>query len=99
LTTLARDETGATTPVSSEALVGTTQQQQPTAPVQLTDSLRLVMLALFSDRELEHLVSLRRSGSLTLVARRRLTDAKREELADMLIANRFPTIGWWRRAA
>jgi hypothetical protein len=59
--------------------------------------LKALLLELFTADQLGHLAAIKREREPYLVARRRLDEASREELADMLVANRVPTVGWWRR--
>jgi hypothetical protein len=68
-----------------------------TDPCHVSRHMRELLLELFSADQLQHLAAIKREREPYLVARRRLSGASREELAEMLTANRTPTIGWWRR--
>jgi len=46
---------------------------------------------------LRHLAAALEDRDPELQARRRLGREGAEELADMLIAGRVPTVGWWKR--
>jgi hypothetical protein len=66
-------------------------------PVEVSDSLRLLIANSFTASELRHLAVIRDAESARSVARRSLDDASVEELASMIVSGRTPTIGWWRR--
>ncbi len=68
-------------------------------PKRLSASLRLMLAQQFSADELRHLACMKDAESPGLCARRRLSDASVDELAEMLTAGRTPTIGWWSRAS
>ena len=70
-----------------------------TRPLHLSVSLKRLLMEQFPTDTLRHLVALREAESPGTIARKRLSEAKLEELAEMLTTgNRIPTIGWWRRA-
>jgi hypothetical protein len=66
-------------------------------PVRLSISLRQLLVSQFSASDLRHLASLMDAGSPGMVARRNLSNASLEELAEMLTRSRKPTLGWWTR--
>ena len=59
--------------------------------------MRELLLELFSADQLQHLAAIKRAREPYLVARRRLSEASVEELAEMIVAGKRPTCGWWRR--
>ncbi len=62
-------------------------------------SLRRLIAEQFTPDALRQLASLMEAQKPGMVARRRLSEASIDELAEMICAGRTPTIGWWRRAA
>jgi hypothetical protein len=67
-----------------------------TDPGHVSRHLTELLLGLCTADQLQHLAAIKREREPYLVARRRLSEASREELAEMLTANRTPTVGWWR---
>jgi hypothetical protein len=67
-------------------------------PSRFSLATRRKLLEALSVDDLEHLVVLKRTGQAVHGAARGLSPEKIEELAEMIIAERTPTIGWWRRA-
>ena len=67
-------------------------------PVHLSMSLKRFLIEQIDGDTLWHLAALKRAELPRRIARRRLSEAKREELAEMLTHSKIPTIGWWRRA-
>lgn len=61
------------------------------------ENLSPVMLLGLTPAELRHLAAALEARDPELVARQQLTSQDVEELGDMLIAGRRPTIGWWKR--
>ena len=72
---------------------------QRTEPVRLSKSLRRLVADQFTADELRHLAGIMEANRPGRIARRRLSEASRDELAEMLVDGRIPTIGWWRRAS
>ena len=70
---------------------------QRTPWVSLSNSLKVTLASSFTSDQLRHLAALKEADTPTLRARRNLDQASVEELAEMLCASRYPTIGWWRR--
>ena len=67
-------------------------------PVHLSLSLRKLLIDQFDEDALRHLAALKAAESPRRLARRRLSTAKAEELAEMLTLGKIPTYGWWSRA-
>ena len=67
--------------------------------VNLPLSLKRLLIDTFSAADLRHLAYLKEASSPQLTARQRLDEAGVDELAEMLVAGRRPTLGWWRRHA
>ena len=68
-----------------------------TPPVRLSVSLRRLLVSQFTASDLRHLASLMEAESPGMIARRDLSNASIEELADLLVSGGKPTIGFWRR--
>lgn len=68
-------------------------------PLKLSLSLRRLLVDQFDAETLRHLAALKESETPGSIARRNLSEASKDELAEMLTAGRTPTIGWWRRRA
>ncbi|MGA7418610.1 MAG: hypothetical protein WBW80_11490 [Acidimicrobiales bacterium] len=66
-------------------------------PIEVSDSLRILIANSFKPSELRHLAAIRDAESPRVVARQSLDEASVEELADMIVSGKRPTIGWWRR--
>ena len=66
-------------------------------PIEVSDSLRIVIANSFTTSELRHLAAIRDAESPSAIARRSLDEASVAELADMIVSGKTPTIGWWRR--
>jgi hypothetical protein len=56
-----------------------------------------LLLELFTADQLQHLATIKRQRAPYLVARRRLNGASAEELVEMIVAGKRPTVGWWSR--
>ncbi len=67
-------------------------------PVKLSLSVRRMLVEQFDADSLRHLASLMEQDRPSRARRRRLSEAGVEELAEMIVAGRVPTMGWWRRA-
>jgi hypothetical protein len=67
-------------------------------PIHLSMSVRRFLVDQFDADTLRQLAALKEAESPRRVARRCLSEAKRDELAEMLTLGRRPTIGWYRRA-
>jgi hypothetical protein len=67
------------------------------APEPISDSLRALLISQFTANQLRHLAALMDLESPGLRARRDLEEASVIELAEMIVAGRIPTVGWWRR--
>ena len=72
-------------------------QPNYTPPLRLNESLKVALVTLFTPDQLRHLAALKDADSPGMRARRHLDEASVDELADMLVAGKTPTIGWWRR--
>ena len=70
-----------------------------TRPVRLSTNLRRLLAEQFPADTLRHLATLMELDTPTLTMRRRLDEASVEELAQMIVDGRTPTIGWWKRHA
>lgn len=68
-----------------------------TPPVHVSLSLKRLLVDQFTPDTLRTLAWLKEHDSPGMVARRDLSNASIEELADILTAGRKPTIGWWSR--
>jgi hypothetical protein len=68
-----------------------------TTAIDVSDSLRLLIADSFTTDELRQLAAVRDARSPRGIARRSLDEASREELADMIVSGKRPTVGWWRR--
>ena len=66
-------------------------------PVRLSLSLRRLLVSQFSPDALRTLAALMEANAPGMDARRDLSNASLEELAQMLTAGRKPTYGWWCR--
>jgi hypothetical protein len=66
-------------------------------PMRLSLSLRRLLVSQFSASDLRHLASLMEAERPGMVARRNLSNASLEDLAEMLTNSRKPTYGWWCR--
>ncbi|MGA8724140.1 MAG: hypothetical protein WB565_03810 [Acidimicrobiales bacterium] len=66
-------------------------------PLRISDSLKELILGLFTASQLRHLAALKESAAPGMRARHNLDDKSAEELAQMLLDGRTPTVGWWRR--
>ena len=86
-------------PPASGAHVQTAINHHHTEPVRLSLSLRRLLAEQFGPDTLRHLACLMERERPPRVARRRLSEASVEELAEMIVEGRTPTIGWWRRAS
>jgi len=86
-------------PVTTGANVKTTTTLHPhrTPPVRLSLSLRRLLIEHFDAAVLYELAWLKQHDSPGMVARRDLSNASIEELADMLTRSKKPTYGWWCR--
>ena len=62
-------------------------------------SLKRTLIQQFDAETLYHLWWLKTHESLGMVARRQLSDSSIEELAELFVSGRTPTLGWWRRHA
>ena len=62
-------------------------------------SLKRLLIDLFSPDELRQLAHLKEALSPRMTARQRLNEAGVDELDEMLVAGRRPTVEWWRRHA
>jgi hypothetical protein len=65
--------------------------------LRLNEGLKGTVASLFTSAQLRHLAALKDADSPGMRARRNLDEASVEELAEMLVAGKTPTIGWWRR--
>jgi hypothetical protein len=66
-------------------------------PLRISDSLKELILGLFTASQLRHLAALKESRAPGVRARRTLDAASADELAEMLLDGKTPTVGWWRR--
>ena len=64
-------------------------------PVRLSIALKRLLIASFAPETLRHLAYLMERDGLR--ARRQLSQASIEELAEMIVNGRKPTLGWWTR--
>ena len=62
----------------------------------IPDSVKLLMLSQFTAEALHHMGGLKAAEALR--ARQSLSPQLLDELADILLAGHYPTIGWWKRA-
>ncbi len=93
-----RGEAGAATPALATARHHAIQRiNGTTSPVVLADSLRAVLVDSLTVEQLRHLVAIAEARQANGRREARLSQAGAVELADMLVAGRRPTIGWWRR--
>ena len=69
-----------------------------TSALHLSVSLKKLLIEQFSTDTLLALGCTERGRITGPIARKRLSEAKLEELAEMLTHSKIPTIGWWRRA-
>jgi hypothetical protein len=67
--------------------------------IPLSLSLRRLIAEQFTPDTLRQLASLMEAQKPGTAARRRLSEASIDELAEMLTTGRKPTVGWWRRHA
>jgi len=67
------------------------------AETHISNHMKELLLELFTEEQLSHLAAIKRARRPYLVARRRLSAESAEELAEMLVANKIPALGWWRR--
>jgi hypothetical protein len=72
---------------------------QSTPTVRLSLAVKRLLIDTFTADDLRQLAALKDAQSPGMVARRNLSDASIEELAEMLTNARTPTIGWWSRAS
>ena len=68
-----------------------------TAPIRLSVSTKRLFASQFTSEGLRQLASLMDDASPGMVARRRLDESGVNALAEMFIAGKTPTIGWWQR--
>jgi hypothetical protein len=66
-------------------------------PVRLSLSLKRLLVSQFTADTLHTLAWLKEHDSPGMTARRSLSNASVEELAEMLTTGRKPTYGWWTR--
>jgi hypothetical protein len=66
-------------------------------PTHVSRHLKDLLLELCSADQLLHLAAIKRAREPYLVARRRLSQASLEELAEMVCGGKRPTVGWWSR--
>jgi hypothetical protein len=66
-------------------------------PVRLSVSLKRLLISQFSPDALRTLAALMEANAPGMDARRDLSNASLEELAEMLTSSRKPTYGWWCR--
>jgi|GEM_PF-2418995 len=93
--TAERDDAPATTGANVKTTINL--HPHPTPPVRLSLSLRRLLVSQFSASDLRHLASLMEAESPGMIARRNLSNASLEELAELLTSGGRPTIGFWRR--
>ena len=82
---------------ASQITAAKRDRHQSTAPVRLSLSLRRLLVSQFTASDLRHLASLMEAESPGMIARSRLSDASVDQLADLLVSGRKPTIGFWTR--
>jgi hypothetical protein len=68
-------------------------------PIRLSLSAKRLLTSQFTSEALRHLASLMEYESPGMVARRRLSESSINALAEMYVAHKTPTIGWWRKHA
>ena len=83
-------------PLERNTNVSATVAERP-RPIDVSDSLRILIANSFAPDELRHLAAIRDAERPGSIARRSLSNRSAEELADMIVGGRRPTIGWWRR--
>ena len=66
-------------------------------PVRLSLSLRRLLVSQFSPDALRTLAALMEANAPGMDARRDLSNASLDELAEMLTSSKNPTYGWWCR--
>ena len=67
------------------------------APIRLSISTKRLLASQFSPKGLRELASLMDDASPGMIARRRLDENGMNALAEMYVAGKTPTIGWWQR--
>ena len=67
------------------------------APIRLSTSTKRFLASQFSPEGLRHLASLMDDASPGMIARRHLDETGVNALAEMYVAGKTPTIGWWQR--
>ncbi|HXN59266.1 MAG TPA: hypothetical protein VN886_02330 [Acidimicrobiales bacterium] len=69
----------------------------PVDPSQISNHSKELLIELFTYDQLVHLAAIKRAREPYIRARRSLSAASIDELAEMLIRGDRPTVGWWRR--
>ena len=82
---------------ASQIITAKCDRHHRTAPVRLSVSLKRVLISQFTPDALRTLAALMEAESPGMDARRDLSNASLDELAEMLTSSRKPTYGWWTR--
>jgi hypothetical protein len=69
------------------------------APIRWSVSTKRLFVSQFTPSGLRHMASLMEVKSPGMIARRRLSETSVNALAEMYVAGKTPTVGWWRRHA
>ena len=87
------------TAANAQAETTTIYSHQSTPAVRLSLAVKRLLIDTFTADDLRQLAALKDAQSPGMVARRNLSAASVEELAEMLTAGKVPTVGWWARAS
>ncbi len=96
--TEAAQDTSANSAVAESNFSGwEAEDRWTTQPIRLSVSTKRLFVSQFTPEALRHLARLMEFESPGMVSRRRLDENGVNALAEMYVAGKTPTVGWWSR--